>query len=96
MNDNTRHAFASYGLEILKRTVLDVLYQAWQYKIIPNRQYLGYNAIHKALDIQRISRKYDRWLIHSILKHLKKDGHAKHVKKNAWQITPEGVKVIEE
>ena len=27
MNENTRNAFASYGLEILKRSVLLVLYQ---------------------------------------------------------------------
>ena len=38
MNENTRKEFASYGLEILKRSVLLVLYE--EYKCSPRKRLL--------------------------------------------------------
>ena len=48
MNENTRNTFASMGLEILKRSVLDVLYDARDEGIIPQRE------IRERLGIPRV------------------------------------------
>ena len=102
MNDNTRNKFASYGLEILKRSVLLVLYEAIE--VIPNRGYplrrkrlLTAGQIRERLDIiqPRPVCANTNSLIYGILDYLRHDGHAYHNVGSGWQITEEGVKAIE-
>ena len=102
MNDNTRNKFASYGLEILKRSVLLVLYEAIE--VIPNRGYplqrkrlLTAGQIREKLDIMLPQSRCasTNSLIHGILDYLRQDGHAYHSVRRGWQITEEGIKVIE-
>lgn len=92
MNNKTRKEFANYGLEILKRSVLSVLYE--------HKHALRIADIYPCLNIRRIEDQTGRkansdYLIDSILVHLANDGHAKYTKTNKWQITEEGVKFIE-
>ena len=92
MNDNTRNDFASYGLEILKYAVLDVLYEA---------RYEGpiqLTAIREQLDIPKVdenSDARDSSLIYGILTHLQDDGYVAYYRRPGWKITDEGVKSIE-
>ena len=96
MSNNTRNAFASYGLEILKQSVLLVLYDAHR----DGEPYLGYNDIHEALGIARI-REVNRkavkdYFVHGILLHLWEDGSVEVVGDRAeFQITEKGISVIE-
>ena len=101
MNDNTRNAFASMGLEILKRSVLLVLYEGTDivYERSPYRpgRILTAGQIRQQLDIlqpQRVCTSTNA-LIHGILDHLYHDDHAYHYVGVGWGITEEGVSVIE-
>jgi len=102
MNENTRNAFASYGLEILKRSVLLVLYEGTEivYKVSPYAQgrVLTAGAIRQRLDILRpqvISGNVNA-LIQGVLDHLQHHGHAHHYHGQGWAITEKGVSVIED
>ena len=94
MNENTRNAFASYGLEILKRSVLLVLYQEHK---SGERSRLTWMQINQRLEIKKL-REFDIdnvKLIEGILIHLEDDGDVESNAVNRWQITPEGVSRIE-
>ena len=65
MNENTRNAFASYGLEILKRSTLLVLYENRE-NGNPYRGYLTMISIQQLLNIRRATSQHDN-LIHGIL-----------------------------
>ena len=94
MNDNTRNEFASFGLEILKKSALLVLYALRDEKL-----FVRQDEIRERLGIPKIDYSYDQArhnaLIFGILMHLKDDGYAYHNSGYGWQITPEGVSVIE-
>lgn len=102
MNDNTRNTFASMGLEILKRSVLLVLYEGTD--IVYERSPHGPGRILTAGQIrQRLDLLQPQYvcastnaLIHGILDHLYHDGHAYHYVGVGWGITEEGVSVIED
>ena len=92
MNNNTRNEFASYGLEILKRSVLLVLYEA------SDRRSRGLLRI-------RISERLgihdpggwttaNTGLIGGILGHLEEDGYAENLGNERWRITEAGVRFI--
>ena len=102
MNENTRNAFASYGLEILKRSVLLVLYEQTEIadEVSPYAQgrVLTAGAIRERLDILRprvISGNVNA-LIQGVLDHLQHHGHAHHYPSQGWAITEKGVSVIED
>lgn len=95
MNDNTRNEFASYGLEILKRSVLLVLYE--QYVSGPShRRFLTIKEIGEQFDIRPIGRYTNmNGLTHGILLHLLDDEDAEWLGKSGrWQITQKGISVI--
>ena len=105
MNENTRKAFASHGLEILKRSVLLLLYE--QYVSGPShRRFLTVKEIGEQLDIRLLERDTNRprgkyayinGLTHGILAHLLDKEQVKWLGKGGlWQITEKGVSVIED
>ena len=92
MNENTRNAFASYGLEILKRSVLLVLYEE-RVSQCHYRGFMRLKQVRERLGIQQVIGKGD--LVRSILDHLIDDGYVKYTPTDRWNITPGGVSVIE-
>ena len=92
MNENTRNAFASYGLEILKRSVLLVLYEKTQ-----DGGLIEQVEISNSLDIPYVQNPSGNThsLIQGILDQLKLDRHAHHEVGCGWQITEQGVSLIE-
>lgn len=102
MNENTRNAFASYGLEILKRVVLLVLYEGTEIadEVSPDAQgrVLTAGAIRERLDLLRprvISGNVNA-LIQGVLDHLQHHGQAHHYHSQGWAITEKGVSLIED
>ena len=101
MNENTRNEFASYGLEILKRSVLLVLYEGTDIlgksPYVPER-ILTAGRIRQRLDIlrPRVIGGNVNALIQGVLDHLYHEGHAHHYVGFGWGITEEGVSVIED
>ena len=105
MNDNTRNEFASYGLEILKRSVLLVLYE--QYVSGPShKRFLRLGKIGEQLGIRprdippldiRPSGKdaLMEGLTRGILAHLLNDEDVEWLGSGRWQITQKGISVIE-
>ena len=96
--ENTRDTNASYGLEILKRAVLEVLYQ--QRKDAEKKwgqSYLQPKDIHPRLGLlQPQYTASDTYaLTYGILGYLKDNGYAEHYSDQGWQITNEGVSFIE-
>ena len=93
MNENTRNTFASYGLEILKRSVLLVLYDA----ALRNEGLIEQHEISNRLDIPYVPNASGNTysLIQGILDQLKLDGFAHHEVDCGWQITEKGVSLIE-
>ena len=96
--ENTRNIYASYALEILKRAVLEVLHQ--QQKDAEKKwveSYLQPEHIHPRLGLPQpqytASDTYA--LTYGILGYLKDNGYAEHCKNKGWQITNEGVSLIE-
>lgn len=86
--------FATYGLEILKRSVLLALYES--------ETPLNFNQIHEAIGIERLKPAYHDYLIVAILNRLGRAGLAQdnsggavHLKKGQWEITEKGIEVIE-
>ncbi len=96
MNKYTRNAFADMGLEMLKRAVLLVLYD----ETSPSEGRIRQDEVRKRLGIKRIDYSADparhNALIFGILMHLKDDGYAYHNSGYGWQITEEGVALIED
>ncbi len=92
MNGNTRNEFASYGLEILKRAVLEVLYQQQK-----NAEKLGVQSSLQPTGIrEQLGLPRRGTLIREILMHLAGDGHAEKLGPSGrWNITENGIKVIE-
>ena len=93
MNDNTQKALVHSSLEALKRSTLNVLYDARDEGLIKQdeiRKRLGIPKIDYSLDPARHNA-----LIFGILMHLKDDKYAYHNSGYGWQITEKGVKVIE-
>ena len=103
MNNNTRNEFASYGLKILKRSVLLVLYESTgvvvvdERSIYPTGHLLMAGQIREKLDLMQplpVCANVNS-LIHGILDYLRHDGLAHHIVGVGWGITEDGVKVIE-
>ena len=105
MNNNTRNEFASYGLDILKRSVLlvlyeetDIVYEKSPYpQGYPDGHILKAGQIREKLNILQPLRvcANTNSLIHGILDYLRHDGHAYHYIGDGWGITERGVSVIE-
>ena len=93
MNENTRDAFAAYGLEILKKAVLLVLYE----EHLAERRRLTRIEISQRFGIKKPGgRDIDnRPLIEGILMHLADEEVVDRNAVNRWQITEKGVSVIE-
>ena len=94
MNNNTRNAFASYGLEILKRSVLLVLYEAAS----RNEGLIKQHEISNRLNIPYVTNPSGNTysLIQGILDLLKLDGYAHHEVDCGWRITEQGVLLIKD
>ena len=92
MTESTRNIYASYGLGILKRAMLEVLYQQQK-----NTEELGRQSSLRPTDIrQRLDLPRRGTLIREILMHLNADGHAEWLGSSGqWNITKNGIKVIE-
>ena len=96
MNDNVRNTFAAYGLEILKRAVLLVLYE--ETDPYPSKRILKAEKIREYLSIPKPCKKSVNVnsLTRGVLDHLRHEKHAHHyVDQEAWGITEKGVSVIE-
>ena len=93
MNENTRDAFASYGLEILKKAVLLVLYE----EHLGERRRLTRIEISQRFGIKKPGGRDsdNRPLIEGILMHLADEEGVDRNAVNRWQITEKGVSVIE-
>lgn len=90
----THNTFADMGLEILKRSVLLVLYQ--EHKSGEQRR-LTRKQISQRLEIKKLSGSdiANVILIEGVLIHLEAAGDVESNAVNRWQITPEGVSHIE-
>ena len=97
MNENTRNAFASYGLEILKRSVLLVLYEGTDVYPLQGRV-LKPSEISKELDIPSVQNPATRQhhLVCGILDQLANEEHAYRYIHEGWCITEKGVSLIED
>ncbi|MCY3744504.1 MAG: hypothetical protein OXH00_26100 [Candidatus Poribacteria bacterium] len=93
MNNNTRDIFAD-GLDILKRSVLFLLYE--QHKKDP--PFLTITDIYPLLDIQQLKPKQQSrvdQLVHGILLRLRHKNYAEYIgPRGEWQITGGGVSRI--
>ena len=94
MNDNTRNTFASYGLEILKRSVLLVLYQQPLDDTGKHRRTLHQNNIRQQLGIPKQIYTPNN-LVRGILDILEEDEYVEFFVGGLWRITEKGVSVIE-
>ena len=102
MTENTRNIYASHGLEILKWAVLEVLYEGTDVTPIKGSPY-GRGRLLTAADIrEQLGLPHPQYapnatnaLIHGILGYLKDNGYAEHYVGQGWQITNEGVSLIE-
>lgn len=90
--ESTRNTYASHGLEILKRAVLEVLYQQQKdAEELRGQSSLRPTDIRQRLDLPRCGT-----LIREILMHLARDGHAERLESSGrWDITENGIKAIE-
>ena len=102
MNDNTRNEFASYGLEILKRSMLLVLYEGTdsvseEPPLYPDGRVLTAEKIRETLGIIKPQRSIVsiNALIRGVLDHLQHDKHVYHYGNIGWAITEKGVFAIE-
>ena len=94
MTNKIRNDFAAYGLDILKRSVLLVLYEAKQTPRGPRK--LQPDKIRQLLDLPRVSLYGERErLVHGVLKHLDDDGLVDHTVDIGWEITTDGIEFIE-
>ena len=90
--ENTRNIYASYGLGVLKRAVLEVLYQQQK-----DAEELRVQSSLRPTDIrQRLDLPRRDTLIREVLMHLAGDGHAENLGSSGqWNITENGIQVIE-
>lgn len=103
MHENVLNMFASHGLEILKRSVLLVLYEETDAVDEDDSSYIPHGRILKQGEIREIlGFPYVRFpsgntnsLIQGVLDYLKQDRHAHHYSPG-WAITTAGVSVIED
>ena len=108
MNNNTRNEFASYGLDILKRSVLLVLYEGTdpvdvveikkkRSRPYPSGRILKAEKVREHISIPkpRFTSVNVNSLTRGILDHLRQDEHAYHYIDVGWAITKKGVSVIE-
>ena len=97
MNNNTRNEFASYGLDILKRSVLLMLYEGTDPRGYPDGRILKAGQILEKLNIlkPRLLSVNPNSLVRGILDHLRHDGHAYHYVGDGWAITEKGISAIE-
>lgn len=93
------NAFASHGLEILKHSVLLVLYQA--HLETPSHfsesKLLSQKEIREHLGLQHVGEAND--LIRGVLEYLKVEKYVEHdfwAIRGQWRITKLGISVIEE
>ena len=91
--ESTRNTHASYALEILKRAVLEVLYEEHKdAEELEGQSSLRPTDIRVRLDLPGRGN-----LIRGILMHLKVDGHAESPGSSGqWNITENGIRGIEE
>ena len=90
--ENARNTYASYGLEILKRAVLEVLYEEHK-----DAEELRVQSPLQPTNIrERLNLPRRGTLIREVLMHLAADGHAERLgSRGQWKITENGIKVIE-
>ena len=96
MNDNTQKALVHSSLEALKRSTLNVLYEA------RDKVPLEQDEVRERLGIPKIDYRSNtrsarhNSLIFGILMHLKDDGYAYLKSRSGWQITKQGISLIED
>ena len=102
MNDNTRNKFAFYGLDILKWSMLLVLYEGTdsvseEPPLYPDGRVLTAEEIRETLGIIKPRRSIVsiNALIRGVLDHLQHDKHVYHYGSIGWAITEKGVFAIE-
>ena len=92
MNDNTQKVLVHSALEALKRSALNVLYEA------QHDGYIKQDRVRKRLGIPKVEERNparNNSMIYGILTHLQDDRYACHNPGYGWKITEEGVSVIE-
>ena len=80
------------ALEVLKRATLHVLYSARNYgplQLTAIRKQLGIPGVEENSDAR------DNSLVYGILTHLQNDEYVEYLRRPGWQITEEGVSIIE-
>lgn len=91
--------FAKQGLDLLKRSVLLVLYEERNEMTYPKpfASLLLEEDIYEKLQIPQPLTPGNAYnaLIHGILQHLLGDLHAEYISGEGWQITEAGVRFIE-
>ena len=91
-----RNKSAAYGLHLLKRAVLSVLYDRRQWSIqygIP-RYYMSMKDIRERLGLDNVSGYND--LMRGVLNYLRKDGYVEELLTPIrWQITKKGIQSFE-
>lgn len=94
IHENARKTSAQWGLEMLKRSVLEVLYEE---KTSGDSQKLGRLQISERSDIEKPGgRDIDNVpLIEGILLHLREDETVESNAVNRWWITEKGILLIE-
>ena len=98
MTHKIRNDFAAYGLDILKRSVLLVLYEAAEHPSSWSR--VSMREIIKQLDLPQLKKTTEfvgnpTDLVRGILQHLRSDNLATHPVHDGWEITTEGIEFIE-
>lgn len=96
MYQKTRNDFAAYGLEILKRSVLLVLYDAKQESAAPKRLKAGEIRQRLNLPYNQSPSGNVNALTQGVLDDLKRNGLASHAVRDGWRITEKGVSLIED
>ena len=94
MNNNARNVLVHHALEILKQSVLLVLYEQ-PLDYIGRKQSLHQNTIRKQLSIPKPIYTPNR-LVHGILDILENDKYVEPYSVAHWRITEKGISVIEE
>ena len=92
MNSDQQKKSAAYGLHLLKRAVLDTLYE--ECKLGP-KEYLSTREIRVNLYLQNPAVNAN--LVRGILEYLKAERYVKEARyvQGTWQITRKGVKFVE-
>ena len=102
MNNNTRNACAHHALEILKRSMLLVLYEGTdsvseEPPLYPDGRVLTAEEVRETLGIIKPQRSIVsiNALIRGVLDHLQHDKHVYHYRNIGWAITKKGISAIE-